>query len=158
MPSVGKEYITTASPQDIATDQTAGLPEDLQKRVVAAVDEHDAKVYRRLRDVRDHYRDEIRARYPSIPRRVSGYNLDSLLHEGGLDAAGLLIGSEGTLATVLHAELRLVPTVARTAMVVLGYDDIAAAADAVPALLSNCDPLQLEADGADHARCGRVAW
>ena len=48
-------------------------------------------------------------RYPDIPRRVSGYNLDSLLPEHGFDVAGLLVGSESTLVTVLHAELELVP-------------------------------------------------
>ena len=47
--------------------------------------------------------------YPHIPRRVSGYNLDSLLPENGFDVARALVGSEGTLVTVLHAELELVP-------------------------------------------------
>ena len=47
-------------------------------------------------------------RYPDIPRRVSGYNLDSLLPENGFDLARALVGSEGTLVTVLHAELELV--------------------------------------------------
>src|SRR2546423_13663655 len=35
--------------------------------------------YRRLRAIRDKYGDEIRKPYPKIPRRASGYNLDSLL-------------------------------------------------------------------------------
>src|SRR5690349_20093050 len=42
-----------------------------------------ARVYRRLREIRDAYQDQIRANYPDIPRRVSGYNLDSLLPEHG---------------------------------------------------------------------------
>ena len=46
------------------------------------------------------------ARFPDIPRRVSGYNLDSLLPENGFDLARALVGCEGTLVTVLHAELR----------------------------------------------------
>ena len=40
-----------------------------------------ARVYRQLRELRDTYAEEIRGRYPDIPRRVSGYNLDSLLPE-----------------------------------------------------------------------------
>ena len=67
-----------------------------------------------------------------IPRRVSGYNLDSLLPEHGFDVARALVGSESTLVTILHAELRLVPAPAAQALVVLGYPDIASAADAVP--------------------------
>ena len=70
-----------------------------------------AEIHRGLRQLRDDHGDLIRERYPDIPRRVSGYNLDSLLPEHGFDLAGLLVGSEGTLVTVLHAELELVPVV-----------------------------------------------
>lgn len=38
-----------------------------------------AAVYGGLRRIRDAYLAEIRTRYPDIPRRVSGYDLDSLL-------------------------------------------------------------------------------
>ncbi|MGW3471090.1 FAD-binding and (Fe-S)-binding domain-containing protein [Saccharopolyspora sp. NPDC000995] len=102
----------------------------------------------RLREIRDRYADEIRERYPDIPRRVSGYNLDSLLG-AEFDLAGLVVGSEGTLATVLHAEIVLVPVVPAAAMLALGYDDIAAAADAVPEIIAHCRPVQLEAIGGE---------
>jgi hypothetical protein len=36
-------------------------------------------IYRGLRDLRNRYGDEVRARFPRIPRRVSGYELDALL-------------------------------------------------------------------------------
>jgi FAD/FMN-containing dehydrogenase len=106
-----------------------------------------AQLYRGLRDLRDRYATLIRQRFPDIPRRVSGYNLDALLPEQGFDVAKLLVGSEGTLATVLHAELELVPVLDNTAMLVLGYPDIIAAADAVPEILAHRDvsPVQLEA-------------
>jgi FAD/FMN-containing dehydrogenase len=68
-----------------------------------------SEIYRRLRRLAAEQTDEIRARYPDIPRRVSGYNLDSLLPEQGFDVAGLLVGSESTLVTVLRAKLKLVP-------------------------------------------------
>ncbi|HYH30822.1 MAG TPA: FAD-linked oxidase C-terminal domain-containing protein, partial [Pseudonocardia sp.] len=106
-----------------------------------------AQLYRGLRDLRDRYGDLVRERYPDIPRRVSGYNLDALLPEQGFDVARLVVGSEGTLVTVLHAELDLVPVLEHTAMLVLGYPDIIAAARAVPEILRHCDvsPVQLEA-------------
>jgi FAD/FMN-containing dehydrogenase/Fe-S oxidoreductase len=88
---------------------------------------------------------DIRRGYPKIPRRVSGYNLDSLLPENGFDVARALVGSEGTLVTVLHAELDLVPVPPYQSLLVLGYDDICAAADDVPRLLEHCSPGQLEA-------------
>ncbi|MFJ8080116.1 FAD-binding and (Fe-S)-binding domain-containing protein [Streptomyces sp. NPDC096205] len=102
-----------------------------------------AAVYRSLRALRDTYADEIRRRFPDIPRRVSGYNLDSLLPEHGFDVAGLLVGSESTLVTVLRAELELVPVVPERTLVVLGFDDVARAADAVPDILPY-EPMALE--------------
>ncbi|MEU3858797.1 FAD-linked oxidase C-terminal domain-containing protein [Streptomyces sp. NPDC028722] len=92
----------------------------------------------------DHLAD-IRRGFPKIPRRVSGYNLDSLLPENGFDLAKALVGSEGTLVTVLRAELDLVPVPACQSLLVLGYDDICAAADDVSRLLEHCSPTQLEA-------------
>ncbi len=43
------------------------------------------------------YLADLRTRYPDIPRRVSGYNLDCLLPEKGFHVAQALVGSEGTL-------------------------------------------------------------
>ncbi len=106
-----------------------------------------AEIYRRLRRLGDRYAGQIRERYPDIPRRVSGYNLDSLLPEHGFDIAGLLVGSESTLVTVLRAKLKLIPVLAERSLVVLGYPSVAAAADAVPAILPH-QPIALE--GLDH--------
>ncbi|MFJ8849898.1 FAD-linked oxidase C-terminal domain-containing protein [Streptomyces sp. NPDC102437] len=103
------------------------------------------ELYAGLRSVVDGHLAEIRRGFPDIPRRVSGYNLDSLLPENGFDLARALVGSEGTLVTVLRAELDLVPVPPCEAMVVLGYDDICAAADDVPRLLECCEPELLEA-------------
>nr|WP_243866703.1 FAD-binding and (Fe-S)-binding domain-containing protein [Actinophytocola oryzae] len=102
-----------------------------------------AAIYRQLRALRDTYADRIRAGFPDIPRRVSGYNLDSLLPEHGFDVAGLLVGSESTLVTVLRAKLKLVPVVRERTLVVLGYPSVDKAADAVPAILPH-EPIALE--------------
>ncbi|SEP80632.1 FAD-binding and (Fe-S)-binding domain-containing protein [Streptomyces radiopugnans] len=102
-----------------------------------------AEIHRHLVALRDRYAGLVRERYPDIPRRVSGYNLDSLLPEHGFDVAGLLTGSESTLVTVVRAELELVPVPAHQSLVVLGYPDIATAADHVPAVVAH-DPLALE--------------
>lgn len=104
-----------------------------------------AELYGGLRRLIEHYLADVRQGFPKLPRRVSGYNLDALLPENGFDLARALVGSEGTLVTVLRAELELVPVPAAECMVVLGYDDICAAADDVPRLLSYARPTQLEA-------------
>nr|WP_091673184.1 FAD-binding and (Fe-S)-binding domain-containing protein [Amycolatopsis marina] len=102
-----------------------------------------AEIYRGLRDLRDRYLAEIRTRYPDIPRRVSGYNLDSLLPENRFNLAEALVGSESTLVTVLRAELELVETPAASTLVVLGYPDVTVAADAVNDVLPH-EPHALE--------------
>ncbi|GAA1043728.1 FAD-binding and (Fe-S)-binding domain-containing protein [Streptomyces murinus] len=104
-----------------------------------------AELYTGLDRIATDHLADIRRGYPKIPRRVSGYNLDSLLPENGFDVAKALVGSEGTLVTVLRAELDLVPVPPYQSLLVLGYDDICAAADDVPRLLEHCSPTQLEA-------------
>ena len=64
------------------------------------------ELYAGLGGLRDRYSDLVRSRFPKIPRRVSGYNLDELLPENGFDVARALVGSEGTLAMVLEATVK----------------------------------------------------
>jgi FAD/FMN-containing dehydrogenase/Fe-S oxidoreductase len=106
-----------------------------------------AEIYRAMRRLRDENLALIRTRYPRIPRRVSGYNLDSLLPENGFHVARALVGSESTLVTVLHAEIELVGVPAYQSLAVLGYGSVAEAGDAVPGVAAH-RPLALE--GLDH--------
>ena len=101
------------------------------------------EIYRKMRDLRDEYADLIRERFPDIPRRVSGYNLDELLPENDFNVARALVGTEGTCATILEATVRLIPSRPQRALVALGFDDIYEAADAVPRILEH-DPIALE--------------
>jgi len=91
-----------------------------------------AEIYQKLRELAERYGDEIRTRYPNIPRRVSGYNLDSLLRENGFHIARALVGSESTCALTLSATVRLRPSPAAHALLVLSYADFAEAGDDVP--------------------------
>src|SRR5579884_2129471 len=102
------------------------------------------QIYAGLKALRDRYADEIRRRYPHIPRRVSGYNLEQLLPENGFHVARALVGSECTCVVVLEATARLVPSPPERTLVVLGYPDIYSAADHVPWLLES-KPIGLEA-------------
>jgi FAD/FMN-containing dehydrogenase/Fe-S oxidoreductase len=119
----------------------ATTDEELE-RIVAAGGRR-GEIYRALRDLRDRYADLIRERYPQIPRRVSGYNLDDLLPERGFNVARALVGTEGTCVTVLEAELQLIPDPPAKCGVVLGYDDIANAGDHVIEALAH-RPLAVE--------------
>ena len=79
--------------------------------------------------------DLVRTGLGRFPRQVSGYGLHHLLPENGHDLARALVGTEGTAAIVVGATLGLVEVPRSTALLVLGYEDMAAAADAVPGLL-----------------------
>src|SRR5512144_2206868 len=85
----------------------------------------------------------IRTELGRFERQVSGYSLEHLLPERGGDLAKALVGTEGTCVLVLGATVRLVELAAAPALVVLGYPDMAAAADAVPGLLAHA-PLAVE--------------
>ena len=101
------------------------------------------EIFRRLKELRNRYVDLIRQRYPQIPRRVSGYNLDELLPEKGFNVARALVGSEGTLVTLLEAKVRLVHSPPYRSLLVLGYPSIYEAGDHVPEILEH-GPIGLE--------------
>jgi FAD/FMN-containing dehydrogenase/Fe-S oxidoreductase len=120
-----------------------GLTSDVDYEQIVAAGGRKADIYRGLRAIRDSYLGLIRTRYPDIPRRVSGYNLDYLLPEKQFHVARALVGSESTLVTVLTAEISLVEIPKFRSLVVLGYPDIAVAADVVP-LVTSHSPLACE--------------
>ncbi|MBH0115939.1 FAD-binding oxidoreductase [Salinibacterium sp. NG253] len=79
----------------------------------------------------------IRTELGRFGRQVSGYSLEHLLPEHGNNLARSLVGTEGSLVTVLEATVDLVAQPQHPLLVALGYPDMATAADAVPALLAH---------------------
>lgn len=115
------------------------------------------EIYAGLRNIRDRYADAIRTRYPDIPRRVSGYNLDELLPEKGFNVARALVGSEGTCVTILEAELELVHSPPERCLLILAYDNAYCMGDHIhdirgfkPTGLEGMDSLLLESAAAKH--------
>ncbi len=96
-----------------------------------------AALVRAMLAIRDRNADSVRAHYPQIPRRVSGYNLDELLPERGFNLARAIVGSEGTCAITTAATLRVVPRPKNVAVLVLGFDDVFTAADQMPWMLAH---------------------
>jgi FAD/FMN-containing dehydrogenase len=115
---------------------TVGKTSDDQLATIIAAGGRRAQIYAGLRAIRDRYGTQVRARYPRIPRRVSGYNLDALLEENGFDVAQALVGTEGTCVIVLEATLTLIDARPARSVVVLGYPDVATAADHVTEIIS----------------------
>jgi FAD/FMN-containing dehydrogenase/Fe-S oxidoreductase len=120
--------------------------EDLER--IIATGGRQGEIYAALKQLRDTYAELIRAKFPQIKRRVSGFNLDQLLPENGFNVARALVGTEGTCAVTLQAKVRLVKSPAKRVIVVLGFADIYTAADAVPHFM-RCSPIAIE--GLDRA-------
>lgn len=101
------------------------------------------EIYQRLDELRRRCAESIRTGFPHIPRRVSGYSLPELLPEQGFQVARSLVGSEGTLVTILEATVQLVPSPRARVLVVLGYPDIYRAADHILDIMRH-GPIGLE--------------
>jgi FAD/FMN-containing dehydrogenase/Fe-S oxidoreductase len=125
------------------TRMTVGATSEDEISAIIARGGRHGQIYAGLRRIRDRYGDEIRRRFPRIPRRVSGYNLDELLPEQGFQVARALVGSEGTLATVVTATLDLMHSPPCRQLVVLAFPDPFLAADAVPEVVQH-GPIGLE--------------
>ncbi|NWG22457.1 MAG: FAD-binding protein [Chloroflexi bacterium] len=121
----------------------------------------EGRAYRAVARLAREHAGEIARRYPRVLRRVGGYNLDEFvpLSDGGdagygvafdsrspdrrFNLAKMIVGSEGTLAIVLAAKVRLVPRPAHTAIAILGFETLDAALDAVVPCLE-CKPAAVE--------------
>jgi FAD/FMN-containing dehydrogenase/Fe-S oxidoreductase len=102
-----------------------------------------AEIYKSLLAIREDYQELIETKYPVIPRRVSGYNLDDLLPKNKFNVAKALIGTEGTCVLILEAKLKLVPQPQKKGIVMIGFDDIFSAGDSA-LFLRSLHPIGLE--------------
>jgi FAD/FMN-containing dehydrogenase/Fe-S oxidoreductase len=110
---------------------------------ICAENSRRGEIYSKLQTIASNYGDLVRKRFPNIPRRVSGYNLNYLLPENGFNVARSLVGSEGTCVTILEATCRLVQSPPERVLLVAAYPDIYQCADHVPEIM-NHKPIGLE--------------
>ena len=121
---------------------------------------NEAYIYREICRLAEEHKEEIRSRYPKILRRVAGYNLDEFIPNAGskemtpyrrdgcdnnrpFNLAKIIVGSEGTLATVTEAKINLVPTPKMTALNVIHFETVIEAMEAVQPILE-CHPTAVE--------------
>jgi FAD/FMN-containing dehydrogenase/Fe-S oxidoreductase len=120
-----------------------GPTPDAQLEQIIAQGGRLGEIYAGLRRIRDRYGEQIRKKFPKIPRLVSGYPLHELLPEHGFDVARALVGTEGTCVTVLQAKVRLVHSPPCRTLAVFGFPDIYTAGDQV-AFCNTHAPIALE--------------
>ncbi len=119
------ERLVLGALDEVGYEEMASLPGDA------------GRIVRGLRALRDDFADDIASGYPSIERRVSGYNLDQLQENRGFHLAKAFVGSESTCGLVTEIVVKLAAWPRHRMLVVIGYADIYVAADAVPSLLVN---------------------
>ena len=103
----------------------------------------EGRIYREIRRIAYENRDEIEARYPSIMRRVGGYNLDAFVDEGPFDPCKMIVGSEGTLVAVTEARVNLVPLPSHTGLNICHFSDLIESMEATVEILKT-DPSAVE--------------
>jgi len=115
-----------------------------QLDIITAENSRRGEIYRRMAQLGERYAPEIQARYPNIPRRVSGFeNLDEFLPGRDFNVARALTGTEGTCVLILDGLLDLVPHPPFRALALFGFKDVFTAADAIPDILKH-HPAGLE--------------
>jgi FAD/FMN-containing dehydrogenase/Fe-S oxidoreductase len=125
------------------TRMTVGRTSPLEAEAAIRGGGRVGEIYAGLARLRDRYAGLVREKFPRIPRRVSGYNLDELLDENGFHVARALVGSEGTCATIVSATLNLSASPPYRVLTALAFSDAFLAADAVPSALEH-GPIGLE--------------
>ncbi|WP_258349243.1 FAD-binding and (Fe-S)-binding domain-containing protein [Saccharopolyspora gregorii] len=137
------------------TRLTVGETSPAELDALCAREDRTGRLYQQLRALRDDTAEQVRASFPDLTRRVSGYNLEQLLPENGFHLARALTGTEGGCAVLLGATVELVETPAARAMIVLGFEDSYAAADQVTRL-RGLDALAIEGLSAELVDVVRV--
>ncbi|MCH7706771.1 MAG: FAD-binding oxidoreductase, partial [Chloroflexi bacterium] len=102
-----------------------------------ALSDLEGAIYREMPRIAAAQREEIERRFPRIMRRVSGYNLDSMLGDGPTNLARMVVGSEGTLVAVTEARLNLEPLPKMRGLAVLHFHDLIEAMEATVATLEH---------------------
>ena len=121
----------------LADGSTATL-RPISRGEVPSGDTLEAACYRTVLRLACEHAAEIGRRYPKILRRVGGYNLDEFADPARpVNLARLIVGSEGTLAIVLEAKLRLVPLPKAKAVMVVVFADLLESLAAAPVILEH---------------------
>lgn len=116
-------------------------PAELARR--AAAPTLDGAICRELPVLVDRHRDAIRTGYPRFWRQSGGYRLDRLAGQPDFDLAKFVVGSEGTLVTVVEATVNLVPAPRHRVIAVGHFASVQAAIEATEDALA-CDPAAVE--------------
>ena len=115
--------------------------EEIQKK--CEKNDLEGSIYRTVMDIRTSCRDEIERHFPKIPRRVSGYNLNTLIEKKALNLSNLFVGSEGSLGIATGIKVKIVKKHQSSSVCLLHFSDMIEAMRHLEFMLS-FQPIALE--------------
>jgi FAD/FMN-containing dehydrogenase/Fe-S oxidoreductase len=124
------------------TELTLGPLDDAALAARRAEPSREGRLYQTVLETAEGHRDEIDRRYPKILRRVAGYNLPEMFLRP-FNLARMVVGSEGTLAVVTEATVRIVPRPAHAVAGVVHFHDLLEALEATQVILPH-EPSAVE--------------
>ncbi len=143
--SAGAHSVIYGKTIDHVLELTVALADGTETRFADMTDEEvtaktvqrdlEGRAYREVARLARRHRAEIERRYPKILRRVGGYNLDEFTKPQTFNLSRMIVGSEGTLATVLEARLRVIPLPHARVLGVVQFEDLIDAMRAVAPIL-----------------------
>lgn len=116
----------------------------------------EGKIYREIYEIRQKYSTEIANRYPNIPRRVSGYNLNELIKPQPLNISKLIVGSEGTLGIATEIKVKICPKLKATSLCVLHFNNMIQGMHSIESILEY-KPIAVEMIDRNIIAMGRLA-
>lgn len=125
----------------------------------------EGRIYQTIDHIRKEYRNDIEKHFPHIPRRVSGYNLDSLLKPGKINICRLIAGSEGSLGIITEIKVRISKKPVVTGLCLIQFKDMLEGMTRIPNMLLHkpmaiemIDDKILEAGRNAPSMIGRLDW
>jgi len=103
----------------------------------------EGRIYNALWDIKEKYSHEIKNRFPHIPRRVSGYNLEALINNDNLNVCRLLSGSEGTLGIATKIKVRICKKPKVSGICIIHFQEMILGMQAIEKMLSH-HPMAIE--------------
>lgn len=118
-----------------------------ETRFVADRNNFEGKIYAGMLRILEEHSGLIKEAFPKVWRNVAGYNLNIIADEfekqGHINLAKLITGSEGTLANIVEAKIRVVRRPKLRTLVVLHFDDLSTGLQLVPEILKS-EPSAVE--------------
>jgi FAD/FMN-containing dehydrogenase/Fe-S oxidoreductase len=125
----------------------------------------EGQIYREVIRLAGIHKDEIERRYPKVLRRVGGYNLDEFVKQQPFNMARMIVGSEGTLAAIVGAKIKVIPLPKAKVLGVVQFNGLIEAMKAVapilctgPAAVELIDKMILDETKSSIALASQRGW